>query len=194
VANLAFYRAKPVLESIDLPGGELQLRAPVAQDFIAWQEIRRVSRKFLEPYEPRWPENDLTPLGFRRRMKRYQLELEMKTGETFFLVSKDNNRPIGGISVSNIRRGVALTCNIGYWMGEEFSGKGHMKKTVRAITRHVFTDLNLCRVEAACLPDNKRSSRLLEKAGFQREGLLRKYLEIDGVRRDHILYARLADD
>ncbi|MCF6320296.1 MAG: GNAT family N-acetyltransferase [Rhizobiaceae bacterium] len=191
---MAFYRTKPLLQPIDLPGGELQLRAPEARDFAAWKEIRQASRNFLEPYEPRWPENDLTPLGFRRRLKRYQLELDKKTGETFFLVSCETDRPIGGISISNIRRGVALSCNIGYWMGEEYAGKGNMKKTVRAITRHVFADLKLCRVEAACLPDNKRSSILLEKTGFQREGLLRKYLEINGIRRDHILYARLVDD
>ena len=191
---MAFYNSIPSLNPIEIPETNLVLRAPASRDFQAWKHIREVSRDFLEPWEPKWPDNDLTRLGFRRRLKRYEQERERRTGETYFLISKSTKAPIGGITVSNIRYGVARNCNIGYWMGEEFAGKGFMKLTVKAVARHIFDDLKLCRIEAACLPGNKRSSKLLESIGFEREGHMRKYLEINGMRHDHILYSLLDTD
>ena len=192
--NMVFYKPTPALKPINLPGGKLQLRAPVAADYLPWKQLREASREFLEPWEPRWPTSDLTRLGYRRRLKRYALEREMKTGETYLLVRRADNQPIGGISASNIRFGVARMCNIGYWMGQEYAGQGYMRMSVCALVDHLFNDLNLYRIEAACLPHNKRSSFLLERVGFVREGLVRKYLEIDGERRDHLLYSLLKDE
>ena len=62
------------------------------------------------------------------------------------------------------------------------------------MARHAFETLRLHRIEAACIPDNERSIRVLEKAGFRREGLLRSYLRINGIWHDHYLYALIADD
>ena len=62
---------------------------------------------------------------------------------------------------------------IGYWMGERFAGKGHMAQAVKLAIPYIFSSLQLHRIEAACIPENHRSIRLLEKAGFQREGYLR---------------------
>ena len=195
---MVFYKSIPSLNPIEIPEQNLVLRAPMSQDYQAWKHIRQTSREFLEPWEPKWPENDLTRLGYRRRLKRYEQERERRTGETYFLISKSTKTPfgipIGGITVSNIRYGVSRNCNIGYWMGEEFAGKGFMKLSVKAIARHIFEDLKLCRIEAACLPNNERSSKLLESIGFVREGHMRKYLEINGVRHDHILFSLLDKD
>ncbi|WP_428674636.1 GNAT family N-acetyltransferase, partial [Roseibium sp.] len=83
---------------------------------------------------------------------------------------------------------------LGYWMGEPFAGNGYMTEAVAVAVRYAFDELRLHRVEAACIPDNTRSIRLLEKAGFEREGLMRSYLKIDGRWCDHFLYARFADD
>ena len=188
---MAFYNFTPPLKPIEIADCKFLLRAPVPNDFSAWKQVREASREFLEPWEPRWPANDLTKLGFRRRLKRYELERERGTGETYFLIEKATGQPLGGISISNIRHGVARMCNIGYWMGEAYAGKGNMKKALPAICNHIFADLNLCRIEAACLPNNSRSSHLLEGAGFQQEGLLRQYLEINGIRQDHLLYSLL---
>ncbi len=191
---MIFFKSTPALKPIDISGGRLQLRPPVPQDYQAWKRVRESSRKFLEPWEPRWPKDDLTRTGYRRRLKRYISESNMNTGETYFLVDIEDNLPIGGISISNIRFGVARMCNIGYWMGEKYAAKGYMTKSVNAIADHIFDDLQLCRIEAACLVHNERSSRLLERVGFVREGLCRNYLEIDGERRDHILYSLLKQD
>lgn len=189
---MLFYRSVRPLEPIVIPNSELLLRAPNSKDFVAWAKIRRESQEFLSQWEPLWPANDLTKLGFRRRLKRYHLEREHKTGETYFVTI--NNKPIGGITLSNIRYGAARTCNIGYWMGHDFAGLGYMGKALPAICNHIFTNLELCRIEAACLPENERSIKLLTSAGFEREGLVKKYLEINGQRRDHVLFALLRED
>lgn len=69
-----------------------------------------------------------------------------------------------------------------------------MLEALGLVSRFAFDTLRLHRIEAACIPDNKRSIRVLEKAGFQREGLLRSYLRINGIWQDHYLYALIADD
>jgi ribosomal-protein-alanine N-acetyltransferase len=79
-------------------------------------------------------------------------------------------------------------------MGAPFARKGYMTAAVRAVLPFAFTTLRLHRIEAACIPANVASMRLLEKTGFQREGFARQYLCIDGVWQDHLLYARLRGD
>ncbi len=191
---MAFYRFTATLAPIFLPGGKYLLRAPASSDFHAWREVRLASREFLTPLEPQWPQNDLTRLGFRRRLKMYEVERDFKRGETYFLVEKKDDRPIGGISISNIRYGASQSCSIGYWMGEPYAGCGHMGRVLPVICQYIFEKLELCRIEAACLPDNERSTRLLLRTGFEREGIVRKYLQINGQRRDHVLYSLLRDD
>ena len=89
---------------------------------------------------------------------------------------------------------VFLVIGIGYWIGERYAGRGLMVDAVRLLVRHAFDTLRLHRIEAACIPDNTRSVRVLEKAGFRREGLLRSYLRINGEWHDHYIYALIADD
>jgi len=101
---------------------------------------------------------------------------------------------LGGITIGYIRRGAAQSCMIGYWMGERFAGQGHMFAALQLVIPYIFAGLELHRIEAACIPDNARSIRLLEKAGFQREGYLRGYLKINGQWHDHVMFSRLASD
>jgi ribosomal-protein-alanine N-acetyltransferase len=64
---------------------------------------------------------------------------------------------------------------------------------VRAVIPFGFASLRLHRIEAACIPTNNASIRLLEKTAFVREGFAREYLCINGTWQDHLLYARLKD-
>ena len=79
-------------------------------------------------------------------------------------------------------------------MGETFAGRGYMSGAARAAVEFAFATLRLHRVEAACLPENAASVRLLESVGFRREGLARSYLRINGEWRDHLLFAILETD
>lgn len=172
----------------------LLLRPPRETDFPLWSALRAVSRAHLEPWEPLWPEDDLTFQGFRRRLKQNQDDLDQAMGCQFLIFTPDESQLYGGITLSNIRRRAAQSATIGYWMGAPHVGKGLMTRALTGLCAHAFSTLDLKRVEAACLPDNVASIRVLEKAGFQREGLARAYLSIAGTRRDHLLFARLASD
>jgi [ribosomal protein S5]-alanine N-acetyltransferase len=177
-----------------LRGVRVSLRAPAQGDYKAWAMLREESREFLAPWEPRWSEDDLTRGSFRIRIRRYQEEAQSGTGYPFFLFRNSDSKLLGGITLGNIRRGVAQCGQIGYWCGAPFAGQGYMTEALGLIIPFAFDQLRLHRLEAACIPNNKRSIRLLEKAGFQREGLLRSYLKINGLWQDHFLYSLIEND
>ncbi len=169
------------------------LRLPRYSDFEQWHKLRRESRSFLEPWEPAWRPDELTERAYRARVLRNEQEFFSGLAVPFFIFSGSDETLLGGLTIGLIRRGAAQTCMIGYWMGERYAGRGHMFAALQLAIPYIFRVLELHRIEAACIPDNEKSIRLLEKAGFQREGLLREYLKINGQWRDHVLFSRLAD-
>ena len=179
----------PVLRS-----QRLTMRAPTLADHAAWADLRARSRAFLEPWEPSWPEDDLEKAAFRRRLKRYAGEIRDGVAFPFFVFDSASGALLGGVTLAQVRRGVTQAGTLGYWMGEPHAGRGIMTEAVGLLARHAFGTLRLHRLEASCLPENRRSIRLLEKVGFSREGLARRYLCIAGVWRDHLLWGLLADD
>jgi len=112
----------------------------------------------------------------------------------FLIFRSDDNAMVGGLTLANIRRGVAQAGSIGYWVGAPFARQGYMTAAVRALIPFCFRTLRLHRLEAACIPGNVASVSLLEKTGFTREGYARNYLCINGIWQDHLLYARLEGD
>jgi ribosomal-protein-alanine N-acetyltransferase len=177
-----------------LAGQGVDLRAPELRDYEEWAALRERSRAFLTPWEPTWPENDLTRTAFRARMRRYARDVRADAAYPYFIYRRSDGVLIGGLTLGQVRRGVAQATSLGYWMGEPYSGKGHMTDAVRALAPFVFQTLRLRRIEAACLPNNVASVRLLERVGFVREGYARSYLCIAGEWRDHLLYALLSTD
>jgi ribosomal-protein-alanine N-acetyltransferase len=177
-----------------LHGQKVELRPPVASDYAQWAAVRRESRTFLEPWEPRWAEDELDRSAWRQRLRRYREEISQGSGMPFLVFEKSTGMLAGGITLGNIRHGVAQSGQIGYWMGVRHAGNGYMHEAVVLVVRFGFEMLRLHRIEAACIPDNARSIRVLEKAGFRREGLLRSYLRINGAWQDHLLYALIAGD
>ena len=175
--SISTNNAAPVLH-----GDRVMLRTPAIGDYPQWAKLREESRVFLAPWEPIWPADDLTKLAFRRRLRRYQREIRNGTGYPFFVFSPDGDTLLGGLTLSQIQRGVTQSAVLGYWMGEPHAGKGLMTSAVRAVCHFVFDSLHLNRIEAACLPHNAASIRLLEKVGFTREGYARKYLCIEAMR------------
>ena len=188
-AKLFFPETKPRVE-----GQGVYLREPQMSDYPAWAELRSMSREFLEPWEPRWTRDELERDTYRRRIRYYYRDARQDLGYAFFLFRTSDNALIGGVTLSNIRRGVSQSCTLGYWIGAPHARQGYMTRGVRAITWFVFDVLRLHRLEAACLPENKASAALLTRTGFQYEGLARRYLKINGTWQDHWLFARLNDD
>jgi [ribosomal protein S5]-alanine N-acetyltransferase len=179
---------------LTLAGDGLLIRPPQMGDYEIWAALREQSRAFLQPWEPTWPLDDLTRAAFRRRLERYAKELDRNEAFPFFVFRAQDRVLVGGLNLTNVRRGAASMVSLGYWMGAPFAGRGVMSGAVRLVAGLAFGPLQLRRIEAACLPENAASVRLLEKTGFRREGFAREYLSINGVWRDHALYARLASD
>ncbi len=192
---MAFFRSIQLSETHPVVQGDgVFLRAPQMSDFNAWSALREKSRDFLVPWEPTWPEDDLTRTSFRRRLRRYAEDSRCDQAYAFLLFRKDDNALLGGITLTNVRRGVAQAGSMGYWVGAPFAAQGWMTRGVSALVPFAFDVLRLHRVEAACIPTNQPSIRLLERSGFKREGYAREYLCINGLWQDHLLYARLRSD
>ncbi len=191
---MAFFSTPFAEAPLAIEGERVYLRQPQMSDFPEWAVLRERSRSFLEPWEPIWPADDLTRGAFRRRLKRYAEDQRTDQAYSFFVYRTDGDILVGGITLSNVRRGVAQTGSIGYWMGAPYARQGLMTRALRALVPYSFHNLRLHRLEAACITTNVPSIRLLEKSGFQREGHARQYLCINGMWQDHLLYARLRDD
>lgn len=175
-------------------GERLYLRSPRLSDYEAWKKLRGESEAFLRPWEPKWHDEELSLNTFKARLRRYSQSQTKRTLYTFLIFDRDSDALIGGITLSQVRRGVSQSCSIGYWTGERFAGKGYMGQALKLALDFAFNRLDLHRVEAACIPHNERSARLLTSAGFTEEGLVREYLRINGKWEDHRLFAILADD
>ncbi len=192
---MAFFRTVNFNETTPaITGDGVTLRLPQNTDYAAWAALREQSRNFLTPWEPTWPVDDLTRTAFRRRIRRYTEDQRNDLAYALLVFRSSDNALIGGLTLANIRRGVAQAGSIGYWVGAPFARQGYMTAALRALIPFSFGTLRLHRLEAACIPSNAASIGLLEKTGFKREGYARQYLCINGIWQDHLLYARLRDD
>jgi ribosomal-protein-alanine N-acetyltransferase len=191
---MAFFRTINFSEPTPAIGGEgVVLRPPQMTDHPEWAALREASREFLVPWEPTWPADDLTRSAFRRRIRRYSEDIRTDQGYAFLVFRKSDDVLVGGLTLANIRRGVAQAGSLGYWMGLPYVRQGYMTAAVHAIVPFALERLRLHRLEAACIPTNAGSIRLLEKNGFVREGYAHEYLCINGIWQDHLLFARLKD-
>ncbi|HET6971082.1 MAG TPA: GNAT family protein [Phenylobacterium sp.] len=175
-----------------IEGEGVVLRPPRAADFQEWRELRAQSRAFLQPWEPTWPADDLSRAAFRRRLLAYARDREAGLAYPFFVFRAEDDALTGGITLSNVRRGVAQMGAVGYWCGRPYARQGLTLAAVRALCEFSFRTLALHRLEAACIPDNAPSRSLLKKAGFAEEGFAQAYLKINGVWRDHVLFGRVS--
>ena len=185
---------RPERDESHLLGANVRVRPPEARDWQAWAELRTSSRDFLVPWEPAWASDAHSRAAYRRRLRRQQRDANDDVCYSYFLVRRSDDALMGGITLSNIQRGVAQCCSVGYWIGEPYARDGHMTEGLKCVLGHCFSSLGLHRVEAACMPNNQASQALLRRCGFRREGYARKYLKINGVWRDHLLFAVIGDE
>jgi ribosomal-protein-alanine N-acetyltransferase len=180
--------------AVRLVGSNIVLRPPMRSDERQWIGIREQSRDFLEFWEPTWPVDATTPAAFRRRLKKFSTDWRDGATYAFLIFQREDAALLGGITLSNVRRGVAQSGSIGYWMGKPHARKGHMSEAIQLTLDFAFDTLGLHRVEAACLPSNVPSRNLLLKSGFIQEGFARRYLRINGTWQDHVSFAILRTD
>jgi ribosomal-protein-alanine N-acetyltransferase len=180
----------------EIHGDGLLLRSPRQNDYPAWRKLRLDSRTFLTPFEPRWSEAELSIRSFAARVRRNRRDALYGTEFSLFIFTQHGRLStlVGGMTLSNVRRRAFQNVTLGYWMGEQFAGKGIMTRSVALILPFVFDNLNLHRIEAACLPDNTASLRVLSANGFREIGIAQNYLQINGEWRDHMLFALTRED
>ena len=187
-----FFGAAP--PAFRVAGPRTILRTPEREDVAEWTNLRAESRGFLVPFEPSWPADAVSRAGFRRRLRRYALDWRSDQGYSFLLFRREDRALVGGISLSNVRRGVAESGSLGYWIGERYARRGYMSEGLTLILAFAFERLKLHRVEAACLPHNTASRKLLAKSGFREEGYAREYIAIDGAFQDHVLFGLIQEE
>lgn len=184
-----FVRRRP----LRLETERMVLRLPVHSDFSAWTSLRDESRDFLTPWEPVWATDHLSRRSFTNRVYWAARAAKGGTALPLFLLRRDGGL-LGAITLDNIRRGPAQSGTIGYWVGAPFARQGYMREAIEALVHYAFTELDLSRIEAACLPENLASRGVLERSGFKYEGVAQSYLQINGRWRNHVLYANLRGD
>ncbi len=151
------------------------------------------SREFHGPWDP------IRPADFWERevvARRLAHELDTAASDAglvlYLSIAEDPDRIVGRIAFHNVVRGFSQSCTVGYGLAPEATGNGYMTEGLTAaVDRVAFGELGLHRVEAAVIPRNTRSLRVVERCGFIREGLSPRFLKIAGVWEDHVRFARL---
>ena len=179
---------------IRLETERMTLRPPEHGDYRAWSGLRRDSRAFLTPWEPTWAPDHLSRKAFTNRVYWAQRSISNNTAVPLFLMRREDNTLLGAITLDNIRRGPAQAGTTGYWIGEPHARQGYMREAIEAVVHFAFNALDLSRIEAGCLEENRASRRLLEQCGYKYEGVAQSYLQINGRWRNHVLYANLRGD
>ena len=178
-----------------LAWGPVELQPLRRRDAIEWSSLRLANEDWLRPWEPTsaasWQARH-TPAAFRgmRRM----MASRARQGTSLPFAVRVDGRLAGQVTVDNIVRGALRSGSLGYWIDRSAAGRGVASLAVALVCDHAFGPAGLHRLQADIRPENLPSQRLVERLGFQREGLLRRYLDIDGAWRDHLAFALLAED
>jgi ribosomal-protein-alanine N-acetyltransferase len=173
-----------------LRDGAIEVRPLRTSDEPAWIQVRQANRDWLRPWEATVPAGVPQPAvtfsAFVRQERR-----AWRRGEAFAGVILFEDRLVGRVSVGAIRWGAERGGSVGYWIAEEYAGRGITPRAVQLLVDYAFGE-GLHRLEIAIRPENVASLRVVEKLGFREEGLRRSYLFIDGDWRDHRVFARTA--
>jgi [ribosomal protein S5]-alanine N-acetyltransferase len=178
-----------------LSSGPVELHPLRRADAAEWSRLRLANEQWLTPWEPSSPvpwTPRHTPAAYRsmRRM----LDRRARQGVSVPLAIRVDGRLAGQVTLDNIVRGAMRSAHLGYWIDQAVSGRGLATLAVALVCDHAFGEVGLHRLQADIRPENLRSQRLVERLGFRQEGLLRRYLDIDGDWRDHLSYSLLAED
>jgi [ribosomal protein S5]-alanine N-acetyltransferase len=177
-----------------LEGDIVALRAPTRSDARELLTLRVRNERFFAPFEPA-READFLTLDAQERVLAGDLEA-WRTGQAyaFVIVERRSERMLGWVRLSNVARGVWQNATLGYAVDESVNGRGVATEAVGLVVRFAFEHAGLHRVQAAVMPRNVASARVLAKNGFRAEGRSLRYLCLAGAWEDHDIYAITRED
>ena len=147
-----------------LTSDEVSLRPLTYSDARAWRETRRRNAAWLRPWDATAPPgSNARPSTFRSLV--WRLHRQARAGTTYPFAVEVDGRFAGQVTVNNIVRGSAQFASVGYWLGQEYAGRGVMPRAVALVIDHCFTTAGLHRIEIAIRPENSNSLRVVEKLG-----------------------------
>jgi len=183
--------------SLRLTTPRLVLRPPRPVDVGELRRVLRHNHAHLGPWNPApRPGEDPTSITEVSNLILRQRR-EWKTGRAFVFMASLRSAPsrfVGKIALSGVLRGAMHGAYLGYWMDRDHEGQGLCTEAIRAVLDFAFGPAELHRVQAAIMPRNAKSLRVIEKLGFRREGYAERYLQIAGTWEDHILFARTREE
>lgn len=186
---------KNYLNSTTIETERLILRTLKAEDDGIFYDYLMRNYDFFKPWSPEYDNQYRNKDTFKARIGYLvKEEIEGRTIKFALFKKEDSSKIIGTIVLSNIVRGPFLSCYLGYRIDGEENGKGYATESIGKVVEYAFSSLKLHRVEANIIPRNKASIRVVEKLGFNCEGLSHKYLKINGVWEDHLHYVKINDD
>jgi ribosomal-protein-alanine N-acetyltransferase len=181
-----------------LTGPRVELRPLKASDWEAWRDVRVRSREWLEPWEPLGEPGTPDPVvdadAFKSRCGAWERQRHFDAAYGFGIFVRKGGAFIGEVSLGSVQRGPFQSAFVGYWVDEALAGRGYVPEGVVLLLRYAFETLHLHRLEAAIVPRNQPSRRVVEKLGLREEGTSLRFLQIQGVYEDHIRYAITADE
>jgi len=172
----------------------LLLRVLGPDSAAAVREYGLRSAEYHRPFDPIRPTDYWELPVVADRLVAQLLEAQSDRSLCLFISPKeDPGLVIGAVNLRNVIRGAMLGATLGYGLAPDVVGKGYMTESVRRVVEIAFDELGLHRIEANIMPRNVRSLAVVERAGFVREGLSPRYLQIAGKWEDHVRLARVSD-
>lgn len=177
-----------------LDGEQVSIRTFSLDDVPELVELRVRNREFNTPFEPRRSDGFFTAAGQRAEVLRDREEWAADRMYAFAIVERSTARVRGRVGLANIVRGAWDNATLGYFVDQDVNGRGYATEAVSLTLEFAFGPARLHRVQAAVMPHNERSSRVLRRNGLRLEGHAPRYLRLAGGWRDHDLYAITADE
>ncbi len=174
---------------MQLKGEKIYLRPLEVSDAQEMLELQLSNKEFFEKYSSTRNEKFYTLDYQREAIEKNKIQMEKDEKYSFGIFLNDTDKLIGSIALAEVLRGPLQSCFIGYTLDKPHNGKGYMTEAVRLLVDFGFKELALHRIEAGVMPHNLGSIRVLEKAGFHKEGIARKNVEINGKWEDHQVLA-----
>ncbi|WP_238189323.1 GNAT family N-acetyltransferase [Paenibacillus sp. L3-i20] len=157
-------------------------------------DIKRRNRDFFQTFEPIRDESHFTLEGQEKEIANFIQGQQNDQSYNFGIFLEENDELIGKIALSGVARGPFQNASLGYFIDQKQNGKGYATTAAQLCVMKAFNELGLHRIQAGVMPKNQPSMRVLEKAGFRREGLALAYLKINGSWEDHVLFAITAEE